>query len=84
MSIHRMATEGAHMAQRLAVNLLAATSSHMPEGDRISRMTEAFANWSALCRKMSELEDAAPRTSNAGRDIDDNLRAFLEAKRAHR
>lgn len=38
-------------------------------------MTQAFAIWPKLCRHVAELEDMAPRTSNAGRDQDDE---FLE------
>jgi hypothetical protein len=78
----RLATESAYLAQRLAVNLLDATQASAPEADRVARMTEAYAIWSLLCRDMAELEDMAPRTSNAGRDRDDALRERLAAFRA--
>jgi hypothetical protein len=85
MSVERLrqlATEGAYLAQRLAVNLLAATQAAAPEPDRIARMTDAYAIWPLLCRHMAELEDMAPRTSNAGRDRDDAMLERLAAFRA--
>jgi hypothetical protein len=36
-------------------------------------MADVFATWALLCRRMAELEEMAPRTSNAGRDRDDEL-----------
>lgn len=77
--LHQLATESAYLGQRLAVNLLAATQVATPETDRVARMTDAYAIWSLLCRHMAELEDIAPRTSNAGRDRDDAMRERLEA-----
>lgn len=77
--LHQLASESAYLGQRLAVNLLAATQVAAPEADRVARMTDAFAIWALICRHMAELEDMAPRTSNAGRDRDDAMRERLEA-----
>ncbi|WP_395443592.1 hypothetical protein [Caulobacter sp. UC70_42] len=69
--IRQVSTESAHLAQRMAVALLAATTPAAPIEYRLASMTKAFATWPALCRSMAVLEDYAPSTSNAGRDIDD-------------
>jgi len=80
--IRQASTESAQLAQRMAVNLLAATTPAAPAEDRLASMTKAFATWPALCRSMAILEDYAPSTSNAGRDLDDRNREKLEGFRA--
>lgn len=78
-AITTTATEAAYVAQRMAVNLLAATSSKVATDDRVTAMTEAFRAWPVLCRRMALLEDMAPRTSDAGRDADEELMRRLQA-----
>lgn len=84
--ITRMATEGAYLAQRMATSLLAATLSTASAEQRVAAMTEAFRIWPVVCRRMAILEDAAPRSSDAGRDADDALvermAAFVASKGA--
>jgi hypothetical protein len=82
--VHRIATESAHMAQRLASNLLLATQARASEADRLNSMTQAFAIWPKLCRHVAELEDMAPRTSNVGRDQDDEFQERLSGFNARR
>lgn len=79
VAITRLATESAYLAQRMATSLLASTISTAPTEDRLAAMTEAFRIWPVVCRRMAELEDAAPRSSNAGRDADDALLERLAA-----
>jgi hypothetical protein len=80
-AIRQAATESAYLAQRLATNLLAATTAGASPESRVASMTEGFAAWALLCRRMALLEDYAPRTSDAGRDRDD---AMLERMAAFR
>lgn len=82
MSVRMAATECAFLAQNMAQSLLGATVGQGSDEERVARMTDAFATWPLLCRRMAELEESAPRSSNAGRDRDDELRerraAFVE------
>lgn len=82
MSVRMTATECAFLAQNMAQSLLGATVGQGSDEERVARMTDAFATWTLLCRRMAELEESAPRSSNAGRDRDDELRerraAFVE------
>lgn len=80
-AIRHASTEAAYLAQRMATCLLAATVGHAPQDERIANMTEAFAAWPLLCRRMAILEDLAPNTSDAGRDADDKLLERLSSFR---
>jgi hypothetical protein len=80
--IRDAATTCAFLAQNMAASLLKATTPRADQAQALACMTDAFATWPLLCRRMAELEDMAPRTSNAGRDRDDELSERLAAFRA--
>lgn len=82
--IRDASTTCAFLAQNMAASLLKATTPKADPGEALASMTDAFATWPLLCRRMAELEEMAPRTSNAGRDRDDELSERLAAFMAKR
>ncbi len=73
------AREAASLAGALADKLVITECKTFPTEDRLAAAERAWMIWHQLCRIMSDLEGAMPRSSQAGYEMAERLQRVGEA-----
>ena len=76
--VGRICGEMGPWALDFATAVLAASSKHRERAERVEALRKAFTYWPKLCRRMSELEQAAPASAQAGSTEDQRMMDVVE------